>query len=124
MKSVYSPSPSHLALPVRTLCPFYAYAAPAEDIVAKQTLELQSLASSFRDYSIENVLEISNLGDEISRWGAIPDRAQTLIPQLCRFLSNINEVGVAYYRSWCCGCDYGYSLLFFTFLLLSLFLSS
>jgi hypothetical protein len=72
-------------------CP--CYTVPVEDIVAKQTLELQSLASSFREHSVENVLEISNLGDEISRWGAIPDRAQTLIPQLCRFLSNINEVG-------------------------------
>lgn len=64
----------------------------ANDPATKESEELQKLASLFREHSIENVLEISNLGDEISKWGAIPDKAQTLIPQLCRFLTSINEV--------------------------------
>lgn len=68
----------------------------ANDPATKESEELQKLASLFREHSIENVLEISNLGDEISKWGAIPDKAQTLIPQLCRFLTAINEVRVCY----------------------------
>ena len=43
---------------------------------------------------MENVLEISYLGDEISKWGALPGSPQTLIPLLCSFLSRTNEVKI------------------------------
>ena len=39
----------------------------ANDPATKESEELQKLASLFREHSIENVLEISNLGDEISK---------------------------------------------------------
>ena len=65
---------------------------PEEDDVTTKTLELQNLAQSFREHSVEYVLEVSSLGEEITRWGPVPDRSQTLIPQLSKYLVNVNEV--------------------------------
>ena len=65
---------------------------PAENDSIKKSSDLQKLADSFREHSVEYVLEVSSLGHEISKWGIIPDRSQTLIPQLSRFLVTMNDV--------------------------------
>ena len=65
---------------------------PVDDILTRETAELQKHALSFREHSLEYVLEVSSLGDELSKWGTVPDRAQTLIPQLSNFLVTVNEV--------------------------------
>ena len=60
----------------------------------KKSCELRKLANLFREHSVEHVLEVSSLGHEMSKWGAIADRSQTLIPQLSRFLVTMTEVSV------------------------------
>ena len=71
---------------------YYADGKPEADDVTIKTVELQNLAQSFREHSVEYVLEVSSLGEEITRWGPVPDRSQTLIPQLSKYLVNVNEV--------------------------------
>lgn len=73
------------------------------DIVTKQSQELNDLAATFKEHSVENVLEISYLGDEISKWGALPGSPQTLIPLLCSFLSRTNEVMMSSMHVSCFG---------------------
>ena len=86
-------------LPIYSFLCFVAFLflekVSSENDSDKKSSELRKLANLFKEHSVEHVLEVSSLGHEMSKWGAIADRSQTLIPQLSRFLVMMTEVSVS-----------------------------